>query len=162
MVTRMNKKTKIITIIITLITLVLVILFTFSSIGHPSNTEDNNIGIPINNFTDYYKDIPTNTQNTLSTILYKTTSLNSTPPSNINASITNKLPQTFQYNAVNNTYKVSFTVEIAELNQSYDISFEYSKNTNTPITQPIKVSCPSKNSSIYPDFRCKDLTRMDN
>ncbi len=64
-----------------------------------------------------------------------------------------------EYNNSTNVYSGTFIVDIASLEQSYLVQFEWSKEKNNPNLSSTSelISCVrDKSLVIYPDFNCKD------
>lgn len=55
------------------------------------------------------------------------------------------------------TSSISFLVDIASVERTYRIQFNYSNDQDAVITYPVIIFCPTKSEQIYPSFPCTDM-----
>ncbi len=117
--------------------------------------------IKINNLNQYYKNFPSNVEDSIYNTLYNIVA-NNNPDT--------KLPKsgakirggttTGQYNKATNVYTDRFIVDLEELQQSYSFQVTWSPDSNNSnladIGYPVLATCPTADQLIYQPFDCKD------
>lgn len=117
--------------------------------------------IKIDNLSQYYKDFPDDTKDSILNTLYNIVSINNPDT---------KLPKsgakiregstTGSYNKNTNIYYDSFIVDLEELQQSFSFQVTWSPNSENPylsdIGYPVLASCPTQEQLIYTSFDCID------
>ena len=114
--------------------------------------------LKVDNFSDYYYDVPEKTQNTIFSTLYSTVSKNSsnhTPHSG--AVIRDSEPYLYTYNNDYTGYYGEFIVDIPEIQQSYLVKFAFNEDPDSFMGGFASlVYCLPEDKMIYPDFDCKE------
>lgn len=116
--------------------------------------------IKIDNFSEFYSSTPKEQQEVIFYQLYNSVSQNVTDTANIPTSGALVRADTVisDYNAETDVNYGSFIVDIAALEQSYRIQFEWSKDLTNPNLSGYAtlITCPDAEYVIYPNFQCTD------
>ena len=114
--------------------------------------------LAIDNFNDYYYNVPDSTKENIFLDLKKTVELNlsqGVPQSG--AIIRNTEPYLYTYDAKNGWYVGSFVVDIPNIQQSYKVEFNYSEDPDYAIGgYAVLIYCLPEDKMAYPDFGCKE------
>ena len=157
---KLNKTPWIIAISISAIVfIILLITFNVSIIKDNSSIDSSRTDLlVIDNFSDYYHDIPADTKTNIYNNLYLTVAKNlSTDTPTNGAEIRSSAPYLLSYNRTTKIYSGDFIVDIPSVQQSYRITFDYSNNKDTVVGgYRILVTCLTTSPKIYPDFNCQD------
>ena len=119
--------------------------------------------IKIDNYKQYFKDLPQNYYDSATSILYNMVEKSFDDPTvnlpKSGAIIRNDSLTTSSTEDPAGSI-TSFLVDIASIERTYRIQFTQindQDNTNN-ITYPVVIFCPTKQENIYPDFSCTDIT----
>ncbi len=139
-----------------LLLLIFLIIFLPTLRPNPFGNEIN-----IANLDTYTKDQPSNQDrlNYIKNALYQTISLNldsSLPNNSIKDVLIRENTFSQTYNADLEQHAVSFIVDIASLQQSYAISYQWAKNPDNIQEYSTIIKCLSGDQVIYPTFQCQD------
>ncbi len=111
----------------------------------------------IDNFSEYYYNVPNETQRIISAILYSTIedNISNEVPSE-GALIRNSEPYLYNYNDAYNGLSGRFIVDIPKIQQSYLIEFNYMEDPDAFNGGYAALAyCLDEDEMIYPDFGCK-------
>jgi hypothetical protein len=123
---------------------------------------DNRIeSITVNNYNTYVKDLPLEHRSSINNALYLAVKLNLVDGEKII-----KSPASIRKDTITNTYDEdrdvhsgNFIVDLKEIRQSYEVTYDWSEDKNNPNISgyPTTVKCLSNDEAIlYKDFICKD------
>lgn len=150
-------------IIIGLFILLVIIIISILGIAGVFNQNPFGASTKINNFNQYYKEVPTERYDAVSAALYTTIGYN-IPESEIptqgamirESSITNN------YNEESLSTLSTFLVDIESIQQTYQIQMQWSNNPDATMAgYSILVTCPAEDQLIYPSFKCEDMITRD-
>lgn len=112
----------------------------------------------INNFDEYYYNVPEKTRKSIFASLYNTVLKNfSGDISSEGAMIRDSEPYLYAYDESYTGYYGEFVVDIPEIQQSYLVKFNYSEDSGSFMGgYSSLVYCLPEDKMIYPDFDCKD------
>ena len=122
-------------------------------------------GTKIDNFRSFYRDVPTNTYDSVTASLYDIISKNldnnqsiPTDGAEIRADTVSDL-----YNENTLMTSSSFIVDIASIQQSYRIQMVWSSEPKAEnnISYSVVASCVAEYELIYPEFTCTDMRSED-
>lgn len=117
--------------------------------------------IAINNFDQYYNNLPTKTQDAITNTLHNIVSSNSPDTKLPKSGAKIRQDSTYsEFNAKTNIHYDSFIIDLESLKQSYVFQVVWSPDLDNPNLQDVGytvvATCPSRDQLIYPDFNCKD------
>lgn len=140
-----------------LVIVVILLIITLQAIFH-KNPYGNEI--KIDNFKEYYEDVPSDRQDVVFNSLYNIVVTNSTPESEIPESGALIRPDSAKssYDESVQSYYGSFIVDIAEIQQSYRVQFGWvdKDSPNGLSGDSTLITCVDKSEVIYEDFNCTD------
>ena len=112
----------------------------------------------IDNFNDYYYNVPEETKKIIFSNLKDTIKSNisqNIPDSG--ALIRDTEPYLYNYNVKYNGYSGEFTVDIPSIQQSYLVKFNFNEDPSSFMGgYAVLVYCLPEDKMIYPDFNCKE------
>lgn len=118
----------------------------------------------IDNFSTYFKKVPTEKKDAVFAALYGTIGDNLDKSAIIptsGAMIREGSVKTEYVEASLSNFS-TFIVDIESIQQSYDVQMSWSNNPNTTVAgYEILITCPTKAQLIYPDFDCRDFLSSD-
>ena len=115
--------------------------------------------LKIDNFSEYYYDVPEKTQTIVFSELYNTVLKNSQDyVPNSGAIVRDSEPFLYTYNVNYDGYHGEFIVDIPEIQQSYSVEFNFSNDSGDDSIGGFAalVYCLPEDKMIYPDFGCKE------
>lgn len=121
----------------------------------------------INNFSRYFKDVPASTRDMIYTGLYNIVSLNledqAPYPKDIDATIRDNSTNR-EFNENTNIHTDSFIVDVNQINQSFNIRFEWSANENNPDLSgyQLSITCTPQEDSLFDSSTCRDSSSISN
>lgn len=147
-----------IVVLLSIFTIIILLIITLAQIFRKNPYGEQ---IKINNLSQYYKDFPDNTKDSIFNTLYNIVSINNPDT---------KLPKSGakiregstagSYNKNTNIYIDNFIVDIESLQQSYVFQISWSPNQDNPnlesISYPVLATCPTPEQLVYAPFNCKD------
>ena len=112
----------------------------------------------IDNFDDYYYNVPEKTKSTVFSTLYGTVLKNSSTHAPHNgAIIRDSEPYLYTYNNNYTGYYGEFIVDIPEIQQSYLVKFTFNEDPDSFMGGFASlIYCLPKDKMVYPDFGCKE------
>lgn len=168
------KNNKLIIILIAgfiLAVILIIILFSFNrpadESSQPADTSATTTTITtIDNFSDFYRDAPSSKLASIQSSLYDIihTNYSGTVPSS-GATIRADQPTIYTYNHQSNIYYGRFIVDIASIQQSYMVQFEWTpdpSNEKNLSGYSTLVTCLPDDLAIYPTFSCADILTSQN
>ncbi len=117
--------------------------------------------IKINNLSQYYKDFPDNTKDSILNTLYNIVSINN-PDTKIpkSGAKIREGSTTRSYNKNTGVYVDNFIIDIDSLQQSYVFQVTWSPNQDNlnleNVSYPVLATCPTQEQLTYTPFDCKD------
>lgn len=120
--------------------------------------------IKIDNFHKYYREVPVDTYDSVTSSLHKIISSNlhdgQTTPSDGAEIRPDTISNTQNEDALTTTSK--FVVDIASIQQSYQIQMVWSNDEDANIGgYSVLINCPTEAQLIYSKFNCKDILDND-
>ena len=113
----------------------------------------------IDNFDDYYYNVPAETKRIIFAELYSTLAANVSDeiPSD-GAVIRGDAPYLYNYNDSYNGFTGKFIVDIPKIQQSYLVRFDFAENPEELLGgYAALVYCLKEDEMIYPDFNCQEV-----
>lgn len=143
-------------IIFSLLIFTVLVFISFNTFFH-KNPYGNQI--KINNIDKVYSNIPNDTKDAISNTLYNTVSNNTMSDlKKVKATIRDNTAKE-NYDKTTNIYTDTFIVDLADIEQSYDVTVTWSPTKDNPYLvtgYPILITCPKADQLIYPAFDCSD------
>lgn len=122
--------------------------------------------IRIDNFSSYFSDTPTEQQEMIFHGLYNAVARNTADPAAIpkSGALIRADTVTSESNPETQVNYGTFIVDLAALEQSYRVQFEWSPEAGNPNLSgyAVLVTCPAAEFVIYPDFVCTDELTEEN
>ena len=116
--------------------------------------------IRIDNFTTYYDHVPTERREVIFYSLYNAAARNTSDPATIpdSGALIRADTVVSETNPDTEVNFGSFIVDIAALEQSYRVQFQWSEDLDNPnlAGDSVLITCPSQEYMIYPNFSCTD------
>lgn len=117
--------------------------------------------IKIDNFSEYYKNVPSDRQDRLYAGLYSIAASNTEDTTLIpkaGAKVRGDTARTI-FDEETRVYFGTFIVDIAELEQSYAVQFEWTTNNKSVnySGDSMLITCVSPSEAIYKNFNCQDM-----
>lgn len=116
--------------------------------------------IRIDNFSTYFSDTPAEQQEVIFHELYNAVARNTSDPETIPTSgaLVRADTATSENNSTTKVNYGTFIVDLAAIEQSYRVQFEWSREADNPNLSGYRVliTCPAAEFVIYPNFACTD------
>ncbi len=116
-------------------------------------------GINVSGYNKYISNLPSDRRDSINTALYKITKSNSNNANlNIKDATIRADSVTYNYDKTTDINSGSFIVDMQSIKQSYQITYEWSSDSNNPDLSGYSstASCLPVNKLIYGNFNCQD------
>jgi hypothetical protein len=144
-----------------LLTISGIVIFLLACVSIYVFVDNRSESITVNNYNTYVKDLPLEHRSSINNALYLAVKLNLVDGEKII-----KSPASIRKDTITNAYDEdrdvhsgSFIVDLKEIRQSYEVTYDWSEDKNNPNISgyPTTVKCLSNDEAIlYKDFICKD------
>ena len=156
----MNKKPKNIKLLVILGSCIVVLILGFLSLKNILRKNEFGEEIKIDNFSNYYKNVPQKTQDSIYNTLYNIVSINTDDKATIpkNGALIRDNEHKENFDKKTNVHSGEFIVDIESIKQSYSISFYWSDKEDSRYISgyTTTASCLSENLNIYDFNTCVD------